>query len=389
MYISTAKSITPVQMRYSEDYFNMGSWVPFASGIPCTLNTGSPYHLMRVEVKDNYGQISVASVSAYIDSTPPPAIDNVYDEGTFDGDGTLEFSWTKPDDDPDSRLDETAVILVNAITNTQVSSISFSPSIIDTSFTGTYTKYNSYIARVTTYNNASLNSGFVQSNGIIIDNLPDVPVVLSPADGDSSGTRPVFLINAYDGDTDTTLCYRVEIAEDSLFSSILRTFNGKTDTEGWNRARYCTSDTAQFITPSADSLLMGNTYYFRVMTYDSVASSAYSATASFSINYPSGIMPDFYLSPQDTVLRAELSSNIISKEALFKLSVPRHCNASAYIVDAKGAVIKNLLDAKLNPGGYYIKWDCTDKTGHRSPSGNYFALFKFDDQLIKKKIQKL
>lgn len=389
MYINTAKSITPVSMRYSEDYFNMGAWVPFASGIPCTLNTDSPYHLMRVEVTDNYGQISVASVSAYVDSTSPPAVDNVYDEGAYDSDGILEFSWTKPDDDPESKLDETAVILENATTSTQVSSISFSPSVTDTSFTGTFAKYNSYIAKVTTYNNAGLNSGFTQSDGIIIDNLPDIPVIISPAEGDSTGTRPVFLINAYDGDTDTTLCFKIDIAEDSLFSSILRTFNGKTDAQGWDKTRYCTTDTARFTVPSADSLLLGNTYYFRVMTYDSVAASSYSQYSSFIINYPSGIMPDFNLSYADTVLSAELSSNILTGPAIFRVTVPGFCNASINIIDAKGAVVKNLLNTKLNPGGYYVKWDCTDKTGRPAPSGNYFAMFRFDDTVIMKKVQKM
>ena len=55
------------------------------------------------------------------------------------------------------------------------------------------------------------------------------------------------------------------------------------------------------------------------------------------------------------------------------LVLPAAGGASLHIYDARGALVRRLLDADLDAGEHRMAWDACDDGGHALPSGVYFA----------------
>lgn len=264
-------------------------------------------------------------------------------------------------------------------------SLYLSPYVNTYTFTTNLNRYHNYSASIVSQNNAGLYAAPIYSNGIILNYSPSEPILLIPESNDSTGTRPVFLLYANDNDPDTTLCYSIEISEDSSFSSIIRTFNGKINTSGWNRHRYASYDTAQYTVSSTDSLMLGHTYFWRALTNDSVTSSNISSIKPFTVQYCSGILPDYELAADDSIFLVHITNIITGSERVFiNLISPFSGYTEIYIYDIKGSRIKTFMQSSVNKGGYRFTWDLRDDYNHKISTGIYFVYAVSNNNIITK-----
>lgn len=58
------------------------------------------------------------------------------------------------------------------------------------------------------------------------------------------------------------------------------------------------------------------------------------------------------------------------------LVMPAAGGASLRIFDARGALVRHLLDGELGAGEHRLEWDGFDDAGRALPSGVYFALLR-------------
>lgn len=378
--INYSKAVYPQFMRYSEEILDLGEWKPFASSVVCSLKTGLRDHTIHLEVKDNYGKISRTEVSASIDSTPPAAVAYLMDEGDYKTFcTTLSFYWEGASQDPESRLDSALLSLYLVGSPTPLKSMNVNPFYSGKDIDYTYSRYGTYKAKLQTLNNAGLYSTAVESDGITLNNPPTDVVTVSPAEGENVSSRPDFLVQGADTEPDSTLCFKIEVATDFGFTDIVRTFDGKMNTSGWSKARYASGETAEYSVSSADSLNLGETYYWRALCYDSISYTSYSAPHSFYVSF-SGIKADFALSEMDTVFRIK-TGKLLSDCISLTLYVPFSGNVSLYAADVAGRIVSRIVDAPLMRGGYTLS--IKDKN---LASGTYFLLAEYKGKKYKEKL---
>ncbi len=381
LYIYTTKNISADSLLYGEDFRSLKT-IPFTNTVQCTLSENTSFHQMIVKVKDNYNKVSEQFIWATVDSTPPPAIDSVwFSDNAVDGDNHVY--WNGIHTDLESGLDNIYVNLVDYSNSNTVWSAPVSITHTDTILSGIFDLYNTYYFNILLFNNAGLYSE-KHSKTFTVNDIPDSAKCIYP-NNDSVPTLFDFSIIGYDKQTDTTLCYKIEISDTNDFSNIIKTFNGKTNTNNWSKKRYATGDTAIFTIPTSDSLYINTKYYYRIRIMDSISQGNSLFIDSFYVNTYSGIKPDYLTNIND--YNVKLKKNIVfSKQAIFNIELPKSNQVSCNIYDSKGALVKSIFNNKLSRGGYIIKWDLTNNNNRLVSSGNYFIITNMGNKTFKEKL---
>lgn len=382
LYIEYPKSVYPDSMRYSENILDLGKWIPFQSVKQCTLKTGKKDHTLFIEVKNNYGQTTRTEVSASIDSTPPLPVLNLIDEGNNLGlKDNLTFYWNGVYQDNESRLDSALFSIYMHNETTPLLTQRVDPFAEKITIYYPYERYNSYDGELKLLNYAGLYSAPTRTDGLTFNIPPSEVILEEPINGENVGSSPIFVLHGVDDDPDSTLCFKIEVAEDSNFTNIIKVFDGKTNPSGWSRDRYKSNEQAKYYVSSFDSFNIGNTYYWRAICYDSISSTGYSHYGIFSVLY-SSINPDFMINEKDSLFRIDINNiNNSGKPIILTLTVPRSGNVSISITDILGRRIKNIIDQKLQRGGYKFKID-----QYELPSGFYFLRVDYEKKIYNKKL---
>ncbi len=382
LYFNTSKSINPDSIRFFESFIN-NKWKPYSSSVACTLNSNPYMHIMVVDVMDNYGKSRRNVIPAIIDSTPPLQLKRAFisDNGV---DGNVRVSWTGVNEDIESGLKNIHCYLRNVDdTSVITQAIITEPNVSDTIVYG-FDLYNSYYFSISARNNAGLFGDYIYSPVFTVNSNPYNPTILYPKN-DSVSVLPVFSITASDYQTDTTLCYKIEIADDNTFSNIIRVFDGKSVMDNWSHDRYASGDTAEYYVQSDDSLYIGNMYYWRAYVYDSVSSGIVSNTDSFYVNTVSGIKPDYYKNI-DKLKYTFRNKGVYSGDIDFNIEIPASANICSAVYDIKGAFVKTLITGVLRRGGYNITWNQKNAFNEQISAGTYFIITTIDNKKYKEKV---
>ncbi|HAV91626.1 TPA: hypothetical protein DCW38_00350, partial [candidate division WOR-3 bacterium] len=385
LYINTAKSVIPDSIRFSEDIVNKGDFRQYQASYPCTLLSDRYGHTVFIELKDNYGKLTRAALSAYVDSTKPSGMNDVQDEGIMiPYKNTLSFTWSGSPIDNESGIKGVYGNLVNSY-GSVVESFEINPLNTGCTRTNLYSRYITYYLKLYSINNAGIASDSVSTDGIIFNIPPTDGIIVSPSNGEYVSNRPALTVTCTDGDPDTVLKYLIEIATDDMFSNIIRSFDMRVGSDNWSKANYASGENAVLTLDEANELMIDSTYYWRARVYDPV-STYYIGSGYFICGYQ-GINTAYNLTENDTVFGIRLKSTLVSNERLFaKINIPGFSTLKLYIADSKGAVVKTLYNERIGRGGYLFDWDLTDKGGNKISSGLYFLIGEYNKRAEKKKI---
>lgn len=381
LYFNTAKSLIPDSIRYFES-FGEGHWKPFSPSVQCTLNSNPYMHLMVVDIKDNYNKVNRAVLKAIVDSTPPGKLSSasISDNGT---DGDVTVYWTGISSDEESGIKD--VLCDLCLANDSSSQYSVYAHIGDyEADLSSVEMYKQYVIHLAPRNNAGLFAENISTPVFTVNDNPSPPILIYPS-GDSTSVLPEFQMSAADVQTDTTLHYSIEIADDRSFSNIIRVFDSNISADNWSLPRYPSKDTAIYYTTSDDSLYLGNKYYWRAFVFDSVSSGILSGIDSFYVNAVSGIKPDYSI--YSNVMRYLFQNKgIYADNVNFKLEIPQSANVKSSVYDIRGACIKTLILGNLSRGGYRLQWDRRDMNGNYVSAGVYFIVTAIDNALFREKV---
>ncbi|MCX8014739.1 MAG: hypothetical protein N2748_01850 [candidate division WOR-3 bacterium] len=81
-----------------------------------------------------------------------------------------------------------------------------------------------------------------------------------------------------------------------------------------------------------------------------------------------------------------LSNLITNRLAQIVFSLTNPSQVSLKIYDAKGKLIKNLVDGLISSGVHNVSWDCTDERGHKVATGIYFYSLETPKQSCCRKL---
>jgi len=76
---------------------------------------------------------------------------------------------------------------------------------------------------------------------------------------------------------------------------------------------------------------------------------------------------------------AQNRPNPFNPETTLRFAVARSGHASLRIFNARGALVRTLVDGTMEPGTHEVRWNGIDQHGGRVPSGVYYALFQAPD----------
>ena len=87
----------------------------------------------------------------------------------------------------------------------------------------------------------------------------------------------------------------------------------------------------------------------------------------------------------DRFMLSQNYPNPFNPSTKINFSLNQTSNVSVKIYDARGALVKTLIDGSKNSGSYDLTWDGTNNSGARLATGVYFYELKSDNnQLVKK-----
>lgn len=209
---------------------------------------------------------------------------------------------------------------------------------------------------------AFLNSDSLVNGFEVFLYFPAQPALLYPFN--NSNNIPEITQMIWDSNA-TVNSYRLQIANDSLFSSVV----------------YDTNVTIQYITLRTGVLSLGQKYYWRVRGSNSFGIGSWSEVWNFrvrtsSIQKLSGFIPDKYFLEQNYPNPFNPSTNI-------KFQIPKSERVTIKIFDLLGREMETLLDSKLEAGYYQTKL-VIDQAKYSS--GIYFYMLKTESMLIAKKM---
>ena len=76
---------------------------------------------------------------------------------------------------------------------------------------------------------------------------------------------------------------------------------------------------------------------------------------------------------------AQNRPNPFNPETTLRFTLARSARATLRVFDARGALVRTLVDDRLEPGAHEARWNGLDARGGRVPSGVYYALFAASD----------
>jgi len=199
---------------------------------------------------------------------------------------------------------------------------------------------------------------------VYINSAPQIPVLLSPIEGESADT--FIWRSSKDFDSGDSTFYMVQISADSQFVDILAEHQTLTDTT------LSMSEIDQNI-----NWQQGAIYYWRGRASDNhEAYSAYTKIASFqylnsnvtNLNQPDQKIPDrFYL--------AQNYPNPFNPQTTIRYKLAETAQISLQIFDVRGRLVSSLQHEKLHEAGEFsVKWNGKNDSGQLAASGIYFYI---------------
>jgi len=196
----------------------------------------------------------------------PPSIGNY--ELTIDS--TVGGSVTTPGEGSFYYYDQESIVTIRATLEPHNRFMNWTGTAVDA---GQVANPNSAVTTVSVDDNYTLRANFVPGN-----NLPDVPILLLPADGAATLTTPAFQLLSTDIDGDP-LGFKIEVLKNN---QVVRSFDQTQDVTNWDRAEYPSSEVATFTVHETQALVNG-AYQWRAYAYDGEQWSVVSETWSFNV----------------------------------------------------------------------------------------------------------
>ncbi|MEO0237339.1 MAG: hypothetical protein ABIN35_03815 [candidate division WOR-3 bacterium] len=387
LYLNVSKSIVPDSVRFSENIIDKGIFRPYQPTYQCTLLADRRDHNLFIEVKDNYGFVSKATLFATVDSTKPYGIlGPVVDEGTMiPYKNNLNFSWSGIPKDDESGIKGLYVSLKTSDHQTvKVCTLNTFANGITISGVVRYVNYHIHLFAE---NNAGIFSDVLESDGIVLNSKPTDLILLSPINGEIVSNRPTFTMTSSDADPDTVLKYHIEISSDSSFSNIIKDFDMRVDPSLWSKPAYASGEIASITLNEQNELEIGKAYFWRAFVYDPL-SSEYQTGGYFVCGYQ-GIEQAYNLGKNDTIFKISVVNGFnFGKEVKIKVNIPVFDELKLYIVDNKGSVVRTIFNGKIERGGYIFKWNCKNHSNSLVSKGTYILIaeLKSKNRKIKEKI---
>jgi len=190
----------------------------------------------------------------------------------------------------------------------------------------------------------------------VVGELP-TPTPFSPADGAEGVATPTLLEwNEVPGD----LTYRVEVALDPSFDELVAV------------------GAPLFDESFALASEPGQTYYWRVASEGSHATSPWSPVQSFTTDVAVAVGGTHVVSAG---LRLRAQPNPFNPTTRIVFEMPAHGDVEVRIHDAAGARVRTLYDGPLTGGAHALPWDGTDGRGLPVASGVYFVRVSGADEV--------
>ncbi len=370
------KSVSVDSIAFSEGGTDFTPWQHYAGATPYIFADTAGWQQLYVKIKDNHGVEKLGYTQCFIDRSPPlyPTVFRSNEDYTEDT--ILSYTYYLRGD-PESGLDYALLRIYDNTSHSLIASIS-----ID----GTYginpalplQKYHSYYGTIEMRNRAGLVVSTYPSTLTYYDSPPQPPIIISP--DTTTALQPVeFNIIGQDNDPDTVLCFKIDISDDSNFTNIVYSYDGKTNTSGWSKERYLPGDTAHFRMPFEDTLIIGQRYYFRVFTHDSILTSE-PAQGSFiaGVSSVEEVPTTFFIH--------YLSGNPAKGRVDILLGIPEKQDVKVYITDIQGRTVKTLYNSTAAPGILRLGWKGVANSGNKVRSGIYFLAIKTRNNCTIRKI---
>ena len=90
--------------------------------------------------------------------------------------------------------------------------------------------------------------------------------------------------------------------------------------------------------------------------------------------------------PPALVSLAQNSPNPFNPRTTFHFTVPLTCHVRLAIFDARGRVVRVLVDEQRPAGAYKNEWDGQDAAGRAAPAGLYLARLEAAGRVVSRKI---
>lgn len=188
---------------------------------------------------------------------------------------------------------------------------------------------------------------------------PAPPNLVSPPNGSFNEPTTIrFIWNK----SLNAITYRIQIAQDSLFSNIVVNDSTLTDT-----------------TIVVANLLVNKYYWWRVNAKNAAGTSQYSAVWRFG-TFPVGLKEIGNTIPNIFKLYANYP-NPFNPSTSIKFDIPKESNVKLVVYDVLGKEISILINYKIKAGRYEVWWDGTDH-----PSGVYFFRMITNEYVETKKM---
>ncbi len=195
----------------------------------------------------------------------------------------------------------------------------------------------------------------VQLLGAASINLaPQPPVLIAPADGEQVGT-PVTLsvANSVDPDGPGPVTYGFRVYSDALLTQLAASVDGVA--EGASQTSW-----------SAGTLAEG-TYWWRAYAADPALWGHLGESGSFTVTTSTAVDGPVVLGPRLAVLGGGAG------QARLQLTLGQAADAQVRIYNARGMLVRDLFEGRLDAGQRVLVWDGRDAGGRTAASGVYFV----------------
>ncbi|MFQ6103112.1 MAG: S8 family serine peptidase [Candidatus Glassbacteria bacterium] len=222
--------------------------------------------------------------------------------------------------------------------------------------------------------------GRIDVQAAIYDVSPPIfPVpfdLISPTDGDSTGSDEILFIwnSSRDTDTEDPVSYRLLISNDEEMSDLVHEVD--------------LADTSTLL--DAHNILAQNTfYYWTVLAIDSdLRYRMARVTRAFFTGSPTGIDEEDGV-PKTWGGLLQNYPNPFNPSTTITFSVRERARVRLDIFDLRGRLVKRLIDTEMTGGVHHVGWDGRDEAGMMLGSGVYLYRLSADDGMVTRKMNLL
>jgi hypothetical protein len=90
-----------------------------------------------------------------------------------------------------------------------------------------------------------------------------------------------------------------------------------------------------------------------------------------------------------TLAFAPISPNPSVGEAMLSFSTPRDGHVHIGVMDVQGRLVRTITDGAMPAGSHRMAWDGRDSNGHQAGAGVYFAVVRFDDHSMVRRLVRM